>query len=105
MSEFMNEYEILGRKMQAKLPGDTGTERLDIIRRAMGQDNRIIVREDNEDDENVLVPVEIGNKKDRWDCETIICRYRVASSYYDLLCMISNLLKSGKPSSNYPCKG
>ncbi|KAF8624236.1 hypothetical protein AX15_005997 [Amanita polypyramis BW_CC] len=82
MSEFMNEYEILGRKMQPKLPGDTGTERFGTLRRSMGQDNRITVHEDSED-EKILVSME--NKKDRWDCETIICKYRVTSPSCDSL--------------------
>ncbi|KAK2461484.1 hypothetical protein APHAL10511_005947 [Amanita phalloides] len=73
MSEFLDEYEILGRKMHAKLPGGTGTEKLELLWRSMGQVKQIKTQEDSEEDE-VLMPIEIG-KKDRWDCETVLSTY------------------------------
>ncbi|KAJ7361249.1 Low temperature viability protein-domain-containing protein [Mycena albidolilacea] len=77
MDEFLNDYEILGRKMKPKLAGDSGAEKLDTLRRAMGMDERVRVARDGEDDEeeDMLMPLDIDDRKDRWDCETILTTY------------------------------
>ncbi|KAG6851363.1 hypothetical protein H0H93_005761 [Arthromyces matolae] len=79
MNEFLNDYEILGRKMKPKLAGDTGAEKLDTIRRALGQDYRVRIDDhasDNDDeDDDILMPLDIDDKKDRWDCETVLTTY------------------------------
>ncbi|KAG5636973.1 hypothetical protein H0H81_006218 [Sphagnurus paluster] len=76
MDEFLNDYEILGRKMKLKLAGDTGAEKLDTIRRAMGQDGRVRVgNHTDDDDDDILMPLDIDEKKDLWDCETILSTY------------------------------
>ncbi|KAJ7508634.1 Low temperature viability protein-domain-containing protein [Mycena galericulata] len=77
MDEFLNDYEILGRKMKPKLEGDSGAEKLDTLRRAMGQDERVRVERDGEDEEedDILMPFDIDDRKDRWDCETILTTY------------------------------
>jgi protein LTV1 len=76
MDEFLNDYEQLGRKLKPKLPGETGPEKLDTIRRAMGQDERVRIGEQEEDDDSddIYAPLE-DDKKDRWDCETILSEY------------------------------
>ncbi|KAJ3815592.1 Low temperature viability protein-domain-containing protein [Lentinula aff. lateritia] len=79
MDEFLNDYEILGRKMKPKLDGDTGAEKLDTLRRAMGQDERIRgsladAEDRDNDDDNEFLRVD-EEKKDRWDCETILTTY------------------------------
>lgn len=76
MDEFLNDYEILGRKMKPKLDGDTGAEKLDTLRRAMGQDERIRgsladAEDHDNDDDNEFLRID-EEKKDRWDCETIL---------------------------------
>jgi protein LTV1 len=77
MDEFLNDYEQLGRKLKPKLPGETGAEKLDTIRRALGQDERVRIGEEEEDDDNddIYAPLEDDDKKDRWDCETILSEY------------------------------
>lgn len=80
MSEFISDYEILRRKMRLKLPGDTGTERLNVLRRSMGRDQRVRVQNDSEEDNEVLVPINTEDK-DRWDCETILCKYRTTDIF------------------------
>ncbi|THV06537.1 Low temperature viability protein [Dendrothele bispora CBS 962.96] len=72
MDEFLNDYEILGKKIKPKLEGETGAEKLDTLRTAMGLDERV---RDNagESDEDIFVEVE--ETKDRWDCETILTTY------------------------------
>ncbi|KAJ7147951.1 Low temperature viability protein-domain-containing protein [Mycena filopes] len=77
MDEFLNDYEILGRKLKPKLEGDSGAEKLDTLRRAMGQDERVRIERDGEDDEvdDILMPFDIDDRKDRWDCETILTTY------------------------------
>lgn len=75
MDEFLNDYEILGRKLKPKLAGDTGAEKLDTIRRAMGQDERVRIGgeyDDDDNDDDIMMPFEVDDKKDRWDCETIL---------------------------------
>ncbi|KAJ7086592.1 Low temperature viability protein-domain-containing protein [Mycena crocata] len=77
MDEFLNDYEILGRKMKPKLEGDSGAAKLDTLRRAMGQDERVRIERNDEDDEadDILMPFDIDDRKDRWDCETILTTY------------------------------
>ncbi|KAJ6623114.1 Low temperature viability protein-domain-containing protein [Mycena sp. CBHHK59/15] len=76
MDEFLNDYEILGRKMKPKLEGDSGAAKLDTLRRAMGQDERVRVEGDEEQhDDDILMPLDIDDRKDRWDCETILTTY------------------------------
>ncbi|KAJ7269273.1 Low temperature viability protein-domain-containing protein [Mycena haematopus] len=76
MDEFLNDFEILGRKLKPKLEGDSGAAKLETLRRAMGQDERVrAAREDDDDDDDVLMPLDIDDRKDRWDCETILTTY------------------------------
>jgi protein LTV1 len=71
VNTFLNDFEILGRKMKPKMEGETGMEKLDAFRRAMGQDERNrIANDDEEDSLDDLFPDK--DKKDRWDCETIL---------------------------------
>lgn len=71
INEFLNDYEILGRKLRPKLEGDTPAEKLDTFRRALGEAS---IREgaDEEDEDEPQFFVEEDDKKDRWDCETIL---------------------------------
>jgi len=79
MDEFLTDYEILGRKMKLKLAGDSGAEKLDTLRQAMGQDERVTRligdADDGGDDEDLLMPFEVQDRKDRWDCETILSEF------------------------------
>ncbi|KAI3622310.1 cytoplasmic protein [Moniliophthora roreri] len=75
MDEFLNDYEILGGKMKPKLAGDTAAEKLETLRRAMGQDERVRQETGDSGDEpedDVWVEKE---GKDRWDCQTILTTY------------------------------
>ncbi|EEB89686.1 hypothetical protein MPER_12189 [Moniliophthora perniciosa FA553] len=73
MDEFLNDYEILGGKMKPKLVGDTAAEKLETLRRAMGQDERVRQETGESDDEPADdVWVEKEDNEDRWDCETIL---------------------------------
>ncbi|KAF8079061.1 Low temperature viability protein-domain-containing protein [Lyophyllum atratum] len=78
MDEFLNDYEILGRKMKLKLAGESGVEKLDTIRRALGQDDRVWLgsaEDDDVNDEDIMMPLDLDDKKDRWDCETVLTTY------------------------------
>ncbi|KAF5392475.1 hypothetical protein D9757_002263 [Collybiopsis confluens] len=80
MDEFLNDYEILGRKMKPKLDGDTGVDKLNTFRKAMGQDDRVretFVREDDDEDDNdnEFLRINSEERKDKWDCETILTTY------------------------------
>ncbi|KAF9486523.1 Low temperature viability protein [Pholiota conissans] len=76
VNTFLNDFEILGRKMKPKMEGETGMENLDAFRRAMGQDERNRLAGDDEDEETNLDDLFLDeDKKDRWDCETILTTY------------------------------
>ncbi|TFK77525.1 Low temperature viability protein [Pluteus cervinus] len=76
VNEFLNDFEVLGRKLKPKLEGETGADKLETIRRALGQDERVrVASADPEDDQDILVPKDIDEEKDRWDCETILSTY------------------------------
>ena len=72
VNEFLNDFEIVGRKMKPKLEGESGPEKLDVLRRAMGQDERVRISNDGDEDGDLFSSDE-EDKKDRWDCETILC--------------------------------
>jgi len=105
VNTFLNEFEILGRKMKPKLEGESGIEKLDILRRAMGQDERVrIANEDDEENgETDLLITEEEETKDRWDCETILSSWSLY--FYRLLRQLlpSNLHEFGKSSPPYSC--
>ena len=69
MNEFMDKYEILGGKMKPRLEGGTNIEKLDAIRKALGP---VTIHDDEKDDENIPMPLDIDDVRDRWDCETIL---------------------------------
>ena len=72
MNEFLDNYEILGGKMKPVLAGETPTEKLETFRKALG---RAQIRDDDDvddGDDKILMPVDIDEKEDRWDCETIL---------------------------------
>jgi len=77
LNEFLNEFEIVGRKMKPKLEGESGPEKLDALRRAMGQDERVRISNDGDDeeDDDDLFSSNEEDKKERWDCETILTTY------------------------------
>ncbi|KAH9486346.1 Protein LTV1 [Psilocybe cubensis] len=79
VNTFLNDFEILGRKMKPKMEGENGVDKLDVLRRALGQDERVRIMDGEEaevDDAELdaqLFPED--DKKDRWDCETILTTY------------------------------
>jgi protein LTV1 len=105
VNTFLNEFEILGRKMKPKLEGESGIEKLDILRRAMGQDERVRIAngDDEEKDQTDLLTTEEEDKKDRWDCETILSSFTFY--FFGLLLQLfsSNLHEFGKSSPPYSC--
>ncbi|KAG2076802.1 cytoplasmic protein [Suillus decipiens] len=80
MDDFMDNYELLGRKLKPVLPGDSGTEKLNTLRQAMGQDERVRIRsadddEDEVDDDRLFAGYNAAEKEDTWDCETVLTTY------------------------------
>lgn len=74
MDEFLEKYEVISGKMRPVLPG-TATEKLDTIRKALGEAKiRDDAEESESDDDDILMPLDIDDKKDRWDCETILSK-------------------------------
>jgi len=74
MNEFLDNYEILGGKMRPVLAGDTGAEKLDTIRKALGA-VRLRDQDNESEEDDILMPLDIDEKKDTWDCETILTTY------------------------------
>lgn len=72
MNEFLDNYEVLGGKMLPVLPGETPVEKLDVIRKGLGE---VKIRDQDEESEgegDILMPLDVDEKADRWDCETIL---------------------------------
>jgi protein LTV1 len=83
MDDFLDNYELLGRKMKPVLPGDSGVDKLNTLRRALGQDERVRIGIANEEDDSageILMPYEQEDKEDRWDCETILSGFQIQGS-------------------------
>lgn len=99
LDDFLEKYEIFGGKMRPVLPGSSGVEKLETMRRAIAGDEGAADTPDNpdakrkrieaileeariqeardgggSDDEDIPMPtiVGIGKDKDRWDVETIL---------------------------------
>ncbi|TFK56510.1 LTV-domain-containing protein [Heliocybe sulcata] len=77
LDEFLTDYEILGRKMKPRLEGDTAAEKLDTLRRAIGQPINLRQEGDEEEEEGLEEHpwFREEEKEDRWDCETILTTY------------------------------
>jgi protein LTV1 len=94
VDEFLNDYEILGRRMRPKLEGETGAEKLGTFREAIGIDERVRIQQEGDDGDPEAFEFVEEDKKDRWDCETILCASRlivVSSFIYPFLATYSNL--------------
>ncbi|TFK17375.1 Low temperature viability protein [Coprinopsis marcescibilis] len=94
ISEFLNDYEILGRKLRPKLEGETGAEKLDTFRRAIGRDTDVTALEDDDSEENQFQYIEEEVKKDRWDCETVLSTYSNFENHPRLIRAIDSRPKS-----------
>ena len=81
VDEFIDRYELLGRKLKPVLAGESGAKKLETLRRALGQDERVRVvsmEGDDEkelDDEDSFGAYDANEKEDRWDCETILSKW------------------------------
>ncbi|TFY71827.1 hypothetical protein EVG20_g1174 [Dentipellis fragilis] len=75
MDDFLDNYEIFGGKMKPALHG-TGAEKLETLRTAMGQDQRVKEKDSDEssdnDDADIYAYLEKEDKRDRWDVETVL---------------------------------
>ncbi|KIK30100.1 hypothetical protein PISMIDRAFT_671144 [Pisolithus microcarpus 441] len=80
VDDFVENYELVGRKLKPVLPGDSAVDKLDTLRRAMGQDGTVRIQAseqdgDDEDDERLFASYHANEKESRWDCETILTTY------------------------------
>ncbi|KZO89686.1 Low temperature viability protein [Calocera viscosa TUFC12733] len=70
---FMQQYEQVGNHVRPT------SEKLDTLRRAMGEDLRLngipTARVRENDDEDILMPVDVDEIKDTWDVESILSTY------------------------------
>lgn len=77
MNEFLDNYEIVGGKMKPVLAGDTAVDKLDTVRKALGEAKIRDHGDDSDDEGDILMPVDIDEEKDRWDCETILSAFNL----------------------------
>lgn len=89
MDDFLDKYEVVGNRMQPVLGGFglTGAEKLQILRANMLEEDSGAVDQAREElrrkikdgegrkevKEPILMPTMMGDKKDKWDVETILC--------------------------------
>ena len=73
MDEFLEKYEVVAGKMRPTLPG-SATDKLDAIRKALGDAKLRDDEETDSEDDDILMPLDVDDKKDRWDCETILSK-------------------------------
>jgi protein LTV1 len=77
MDDFLDNYEIVGRKMRPVLEGDDPAAKLATFRAALAEGG-IRVREGaDEDDDKIPMPLDIDAVKDKWDCETILSTFTI----------------------------
>ena len=89
MDEFL-QLELLGNKLAPSLEGDTPTDKLDAVRKALVADDDAAKRQAlldrvYVDDTKVPIPVDVDEEKERWDCETILSEsfgHTVTLSYH-----------------------
>ena len=89
MNEFLEDYEVIAGKMHPTLPG-SATEKLDAVRKALGEAKIRDAEESDSEDDDILMPLDVDDKKDRWDCETILSESTITCGstsqlYRDLL--------------------
>lgn len=80
VDDFMENYEMVGRKLKPVLPGSSGLDKLDTIRQAMriklytkvGMAEADDDYEDDDDDDRLFASYHANEKADRWDCESIL---------------------------------
>lgn len=83
MNDFLDKYEVLGGKMRPSLGGSAATpaDKLELVRRALGE-ARIKERKEGDeesDEEPMPEPRVVGENKEKWDAETILSEYMLAS--------------------------
>ena len=87
MDEFLEKYEVIEGKMRPTLPG-SATEKLDTVRKALGEAKLRDTDESELEDDDILMPLDIDEKKDTWDCETILSK-RFTVPYFEKAKLIS----------------
>lgn len=82
MDEFLEKYEVISGKMRPTLPG-SATDKLDAFRKALGEAKIREAEQSEPEGDDILMPLDVDDRKDRWDCETILsesacCRFEVS---------------------------
>ncbi|ORX49091.1 Low temperature viability protein [Hesseltinella vesiculosa] len=93
LDEFLEKYEVVGRKMAPRLEGDTSVAKLDTIRHAL---DTLAISEAYNDDETkptrkhdpelnkLIMPVEPKHHQ-TWDCQSIISTYSNLENHPQLI--------------------
>jgi protein LTV1 len=118
----ISRYELVGNKIRPVLGGITPAEKLATLRHALvdgiegdgGVLARAIIKKGKtpETDQDDLIPepydIDAGYEHDRWDCETILCKFSLLSDFMHGLNLRlphnyhSNVLESREPPTSHP---
>jgi len=82
VDDFLGNYEIVGNKFKPVMPGDTPLEKLDSYRKGFDFDPKTVTsrRVARPVVERDALDLYQEPKKDRWDCETILCEISFLST-------------------------
>ncbi|KAI9321010.1 Low temperature viability protein-domain-containing protein [Dichotomocladium elegans] len=79
LDDFLDKYEIVGRKMAFKLDGDTGGEKLDTIRQSLGgirlDDDQDKPKVRKQDIESIDLWERPKKHRETWDCQSVLSTY------------------------------
>jgi protein LTV1 len=79
LDDFLAQEQV-GNKLKPKLEGNTPQEKLDTLRKALAgtgdadeaERREALLNREDEDNAPMLMPVDINEREERWDCETIL---------------------------------
>ncbi|KAI8989284.1 Low temperature viability protein-domain-containing protein [Pilobolus umbonatus] len=81
LDEFLDKYEILGKKMEPKLEGKTAGEKLDTVRQAFStthiqeEEERIPSIKIRRETESPMPERPVQRERETWDCQSVISTY------------------------------
>jgi protein LTV1 len=78
MDDFLDNYEIVGRKMRPVLEGEDAAAKFATFRAAISEGGIRLREGADEDDDQIPMPVDVDDIKDKWDCETILSVSRLS---------------------------
>ncbi|KAJ1653893.1 Protein ltv1 [Dispira simplex] len=91
LDEFLDKYEIVGRRMATKTEGESGVEKLDIIRQTLARATLEDTQDHNalkpspRDEYDVIHCRDTDKRYDTWDCESVLSTYSNLENHPSLI--------------------